>query len=554
MSGSVSLAYKLFGEDVSASKTIEGVGRKAGGLGKSFSQMGKIAGGALAGIGLASLGRDAIQFGKDSMDAFSTTGSQVLALQRVAGGTAEQMSHLAAAAAMTGTDTDVLQKSIGLLAKNMAGPGAKSFSAMGIATKDSQGHLRSFADVMPQLADRFAKMPAGADKTALALKLFGKQGLAMLPILNKGSAGLAEISKASDEAGTTLGGKDLDAVKANNKAKREFAETVKGLQIAIGRDLYPVITKLMNFFKTSVLPGIKAASAFFIEHQDVLLKVAAVIAVVAAGVSVFGKALSLVSGIVRIFTAVQAALNFVMAANPIVLVVLAVVALIAILVLAYHKVGWFRAFVDGAMRGISAAFGWVVQAAKNIWNWIKGNWPLLLAILTGPFGLAVKFIHDHWDTIVGFVKGLPGRIATAASGMWDGIKDAFRGAINWIIRAWNDFQIQFPSFSFDWNGPLPGGETTVGGWTVDTPNLPLLAAGGTAVRGGWARVGERGPENVFLPTGASVVPLGGGGGPTYNVFMAGAHIYGPGSGKWMLSEIEGAISGNTARPNVLKVR
>ncbi|MGH9153897.1 MAG: hypothetical protein ACRD03_16235, partial [Acidimicrobiales bacterium] len=33
------------------------------------------------------------------------------------------------------------------------------------------------------------------------------------------------------------------------------------------------------------------------------------------------------------------------------------------------------------------------------WNWIARNWPLLLAILTAPFGLAVLAIFGHRDII-----------------------------------------------------------------------------------------------------------------------------------------------------------
>ena len=67
---------------------------------------------------------------------------------------------------------------------------------------------------------------------------------------------------------------------------------------------------------------------------------------------------------------------------------------------------------------------------------------------------AAKFPLDHFDTLVTFVQKLPGRIASAASGMWDGIKDSFRHAINWIIDKWNDLSF------------------TVGGGTVFGKDLP----------------------------------------------------------------------------------
>lgn len=613
MSGSVSLSYKLFGVDVSASKALHGVGKAAGGLGKSLGSMGKIAGGVFAGLSLQSLSRDAVNFGKDSMQAFAETGSQVMALQRVAGGTAEQMSHLAAAAKMTGTDTEVLQKSIGLLAKNMSGPGAKAFQGLGIATRDSQGHLRSFADVMPQLADKFAKMPAGADKTALALKLFGKQGLSMLPILNKGSKGLDEIAKASDEAGTTLGGKDLEAVKANNKAKREFAQTVQGLQIAIGRNLYPVLTQLMNTMKTSVMPVIKRASAFFMEHQGVLLKVAAAIGIGMIAIKGIGIAMNVASGLVRAWTLAttiasavtkgfglaQAALNVILSMNPIGLIVIAIVAFIAILVLAYNKVGWFRDLVNGAWEKIkavasvvwagiqaavsgvvswfattawpriqavigfiaagfrfwwgvvSAVIGWILGRISSFVSWFTGTALPVIRRVVGfiasgftfwwtTVSNVVKWITDKVTAMVRFFGGIKDKISSAVSGAWDGLKNGFKAALNWIIDRWNSM----PSFTIG-GGDFMG--KTLPSVTFALPHLPHLANGGLIARGGLATVGERGRENVYLPGGAVVAPHGSSPfGTTYELHLHGGVFLGTtraAAGRELLGAIQEASRG-----------
>jgi hypothetical protein len=51
-------------------------------------------------------------------------------------------------------------------------------------------------------------------------------------------------------------------------------------------------------------------------------------------------------------------------------------------------------------------------------NWLKENWPLVLAILTGPIGLAVLAVVKNFDEIVAFVKGVPKKLKDAAVGMW----------------------------------------------------------------------------------------------------------------------------------------
>jgi phage-related protein len=215
------------------------------------------------------------------------------------------------------------------------------------------------------------------------------------------------------------------------------------------------------------------------------------------------------------WTAAQWLLNTALDANPIALVVIGIAALVAGIIYAYKHSETFREIVQGAFHAIGEAFSWAWDLIKGGFGWLKEHWPLVLAILTGPIGIAVYEIAKHWDTIVGFVTKLPGRIASAASGMWDGIKDAFRAAINWIIKGWNSLHFKMPSIDTH----IPG-VGKVGGFDLGLPQIPYLADGGTALSGGWAVVGERGPELINLNRGATVQPLTGrnaprGGGDVY---------------------------------------
>jgi phage-related protein len=111
------------------------------------------------------------------------------------------------------------------------------------------------------------------------------------------------------------------------------------------------------------------------------------------------------------------ALNITMLTNPVFLVIAAIVALVAIFVIAYKKSDTFRKIVDGSFRG-------VMNAARFCWNWIKGNWPFLLAIITGPIGIAVRYVVGHWHSITTGVKRIPGII-----------RGSFSSAGSWLIHA-----------------------------------------------------------------------------------------------------------------------
>lgn len=164
---------------------------------------------------------------------------------------------------------------------------------------------------------------------------------------------------------------------------------------------------------------------------------------------------------------------------------------------------------DNVVHPIEAGFKWVV-------NMIKQHWDLILGILTGPIGLAIAEIAKHWDEIVWFFAQIPGKISSIAKGMWDPIWNAFKAVINFIIDGWNSLHFRLPSIS------LPFGMGSFGGADIGVPQLPRLASGGIADMGGMVRVGEFGPENLFLPRGAQVHPLpastgGGGGGGTTTI-------------------------------------
>lgn len=111
------------------------------------------------------------------------------------------------------------------------------------------------------------------------------------------------------------------------------------------------------------------------------------------------------------------ALNLTFLTNPIFLVIAAIVALVAIFIIAYKHSETFRNIVNGAFRS-------VLNIVSGVFNWVKKNWPLLLAILTGPIGLAVLFISRNFNTIRAKIGAIPG---------W--IKGVFASAGTWLINA-----------------------------------------------------------------------------------------------------------------------
>jgi tape measure domain-containing protein len=285
--------------------------------------------------------------------------------------------------------------------------------------------------------------------------------------------------------------------------------------------LPPIIEAVANGLKKFIEFSI-AAVKWGREHKTLLQVVGTVLAGLAAGILAYNAYVKISTAITRGWAIAQGLLNAAMALNPIGLVVAAIVALGVVLFIAWKKSETFRKIVTGALdkvkaagsrvkefftKDIPAAFDKVKGAAGKALGWVKANWPKILAVLTGPIGLAVyaiaknwnkikagagaakDWIVEKWDALVGFFRNVPGKISSAASGMWNGIRDSFRSMVNAIIGYWNNL-----SFSLDIPDKIPGLPDS---FSVSTPNIPYLAKGGILTEATLNVAGEAGPEAVI---------------------------------------------------------
>lgn len=133
-------------------------------------------------------------------------------------------------------------------------------------------------------------------------------------------------------------------------------------------------------------------------------------------------------------------------------------------------------------------------------NFIKGNWKLMLLGMISPL-IGAIFLVKTFINNIGKIKGA---VASAFSGLFDPMKDAFKGALNWIIGKWSNIQFSLGG----WSIRLPFmRDIHIPKITLGVPDIPLLAMGGRIETPGYAVVGERGPELLSLPSGALVQPL-----------------------------------------------
>jgi hypothetical protein len=133
------------------------------------------------------------------------------------------------------------------------GKGAAAQSVLrelGITSKDAK-------EALLETADAFQKMTDGPRKASDAVALFGKSGLQLIPLLNKGRDGIQAWEAAVDKLGPVIG---EEAVKANEKYRasvEELSLSWDKVKVQAEQSTIPTLSKLTSWIANN-FQGIKA--------------------------------------------------------------------------------------------------------------------------------------------------------------------------------------------------------------------------------------------------------------------------------------------------------
>ncbi len=325
----------------------------AGELTKEVAAIGAAATAAVA--GLFAFTKDAAQWADDINTLSKTTGISTAELQK-----------FTYATDLIDVSVDTLSGSLTKLTRNMStaaesstSSAAEAFRQLGIAVTDSTGQLRDRETVFYEVIDALGQMTNETQRDAVAMDIFGKSAQQLNPLIKGGAEALKEIGAEAEKAGLILSQDTLnslnafndkvDELKAKGTAIKELAaaEMIPALEglVEVGDDL---LTEIQQMVKSGELKSIAKELGVAIKSGAEALKNiitfvwkykeaigAAVVGMVAfkAAMSITALINSLVVGFKALSVATQsettsmAALNTVMKANPIGLVISAVAAL-----------------------------------------------------------------------------------------------------------------------------------------------------------------------------------------------------------------------------------
>lgn len=208
------------------------------------------------GVGISAAGLSA--FVKQSIDAADNLGKLA---QRV-GVTVESLSALEYAGKLADVSTEQLGDALKKLSVNLQEGAAGSkelraaFAAVGIGA-DELGRIGA-DEALGRIAQAFAQAEDGAGKTALAVKLFGRAGSDLIPLLNAGRQGLAAAADEAQRFGLIVSTEAAKAAESFNDNLTRLQEQSRALSIRVANDLLPTLTK----FAQTMVDSAAAAGSF----------------------------------------------------------------------------------------------------------------------------------------------------------------------------------------------------------------------------------------------------------------------------------------------------
>lgn len=281
----------------------------------------------------------------------------------------------------------------------------KELDALGVSVFDSEGNMRSMNDIMVDL-DSSMKNMTGKERAEAMSKIFNKRDLKGIEALLAGAGDRwSELSGYIDDAqgsAQKMADTQLDNLQGDITLLKSAWE---GLQISISDKVTPA------------LRGLVQALTWAIEHASTI---GPIILGVATAFSVFAVAINIGSIITAVTTA-MAALNAVLVANPIGIVI----ALIAGLVVAFTAL-WknneeFRNRVIEIWNSVKEVFITVFTAIKSvastIWNGIKDN-------IVNPLKNAYTSVVSTLTSMREKASSIWGSVKSIATTAWTAVKNA----------------------------------------------------------------------------------------------------------------------------------
>ncbi len=247
------------------------------------AQAKSVAFGAAAGIAMANVASRLLAMGEAATTAFpkmiehtAELGETLSKSSEKTGIMVEELSKLQYAGRLADISDESLTAGLVKFQKTIfaASEGGKeaseAFALLGISVRDTHGQLKPTDELFKAVAERFSMLEDGAEKTGLTLKLFGRGGAELIPILNQGAAGLQRAGLEAGAMGRVMSTETAAAARKLNDELKAMNERWEGIKIGVGTYGMPAL----ELFAQTALKALDNLKYLKNELMDTLAQVA----------------------------------------------------------------------------------------------------------------------------------------------------------------------------------------------------------------------------------------------------------------------------------------
>lgn len=403
------------------------------------------------------------------------------------------------------------------------GEGEKIMKELGLSVTNTDGSMKSLHEMMVDLRKAFGQLTP-EQQASYAASLVGQEAMSgLLAIVNTSEE---DFNNLSDAINNSSGAADEMSKKMMDNLKGKLTELSSALE-GVALQFYDAMKPALEAVTASLQKFVDWMAKLSPGTKRVIVAIAAIVAAIGPLLIILGVLASSIGAIIAIIPTLGVA--FAALTGPVGIAIAAIMAVITVGILLYEN--W-----DKIKKKLTVVWDGIKKSAEKIWNSLKDflkKWGLdILLIVTGPAGWAVllaKKLAENWDVIraktVEIWNGIKNSlsntwnsISSVASSVWNRIKNAIvnpirsaqnilSGIIRSIQNAFANMRIEIPKPKLP-HINVSTKYKSVGDIKIPYPSFSVrMYAKGTKFHpGGWAVVGEEGPELLKLPTGSQVLP------------------------------------------------
>lgn len=255
---------------------------------KSFGQNLAVVGG-----GIAAAGTAITAVFNEMSEKFASVGDDVDKMSARTGVGAKRLTELSFSADRSGTNLETVERGFQGMARLLfateqgLSSAADTMDGLGLSLDDLKG--KSPSEQFDIFAESISQIEDPTNRAALAMRVFGKSGAQLLPMINGGKAGMDALAAEAERLGLTMTQDDATAAALLTDAMGDMSLAIQGLAVQIGIATAGAFTDFFN----DIAAGIASVIAWIKENRQLVSTVLTVsTAVVVAGTALTGLGLA----------------------------------------------------------------------------------------------------------------------------------------------------------------------------------------------------------------------------------------------------------------------